>query len=154
MKTDDLREQFEKWTRGGVAPCADGMSFVRSGGLYDEPELEEAWRAFHAGAESSRRPNPEHPHYPACNYWTLPIGAPGCICVVIGKKRMAELESAEAELQRLRKALRNIITSAKNGNESGQTWVLIAGGLIDSAEAALTASSENHSVDCAGKRGL
>jgi hypothetical protein len=34
-------------------------------------------------------------------------------------------------------ALRDIVVSAHNGNEPGQTWITIAGGLIDSAEAAI-----------------
>ncbi len=35
-------------------------------------------------------------------------------------------------------ALEAIVASAHNGNEPGQTWIMIAGGLIDDAEAALS----------------
>ena len=37
----------------------------------------------------------------------------------------------------LLEALEAIVASAHNGNEPGQTWIMIAGGLIDSAEAAI-----------------
>jgi hypothetical protein len=39
--------------------------------------------------------------------------------------------------------LEAIVTSANNGNEPGRTWIMVAGGLIDSAEAAIKKAKAN-----------
>lgn len=51
-----------------------------------------------------------------------------------------ELIAAKAGVGQLVEALQAIVQSAHNGNEPGQTWIMIAGGLIDDAEAALVTS--------------
>jgi hypothetical protein len=45
-----------------------------------------------------------------------------------------------AAAPQLLEALEAIVNSAHNGNEPGQTWVMIAGGLVDVAEAAIRAA--------------
>lgn len=50
-------------------------------------------------------------------------------------------ETGDAELL---EALDAIVTSAHNGNEPGQTWIMVAGGLIDSAEAVIRKARGEH----------
>ncbi len=52
----------------------------------------------------------------------------------LGDKVKEHREAAEERERRMREALTDIIKSARNCNEPGQTWVTIAGGLIDDAE--------------------
>ena len=59
--------------------------------------------------------------------------------ITLGGKIMCEFMEAYAAEQREAReraegALREIVKSARNGNEPGQTWVSVPGGLIDAAE--------------------
>lgn len=54
-------------------------------------------------------------------------------------KLRAERAAWHKEREALRGVLRAIVDSANNGNEPGQTWWMIAGGMIALAEEALTA---------------
>ncbi len=49
----------------------------------------------------------------------------------------SKLVAAPSREERLEKALRAIVEDANNRNEPGQAWDLVAGGLIDDAEALL-----------------
>lgn len=48
------------------------------------------------------------PHHPTCNYWTKPIGSPGCICIAVNRNELSTGEangwiSVEERLPEIRK---------------------------------------------------
>jgi hypothetical protein len=95
----------------------DGIGINVGGMVYVMPV--EAWHnlAAHSAqveAELRQASDREWQHYPACNtIRNQPIRVPGCICVITYKKRMGELEAAEAELVKLRARIAEL--EANNG---------------------------------------
>lgn len=75
----------------------DELKALRKACLCDG--LDQEFDALIARLEAAEQ---KQPHYPACNYWTKPIGLPGCICVVTCKSELKRLEAAEADSRRYR----------------------------------------------------